>query len=312
MKAVGLQFSVNTVTVFNILKRYNIETRTKGGIQALPQQDIVKQYQNGASDSIIAKKYKVSRGTIDNVLNKHKINRSRRWVNSGLDISYFDEINRPDKAYFLGLLITDGNVGNNDNSVKLQIHQRDQYILYNLAKAVNSSNKIYKRHDRPHKKLAIKCRQWKQALSKYGVVPRKTYITKMPVLDQTMMPHMIRGMIDGDGWIYYNQDKNRHAIGFCGAQSAVTNLRDFLVQTLNVSHVKIMHVKQHLWSVLWSAKKDLLAIGQYIYKDKQNFYLTRKYDKFLDIKKKIRGKDNTEVTSQIAKGYEAPQSVEGE
>jgi hypothetical protein len=56
-----------------------------------------------------------------------------------------------------------------------------------------------------------------------------------------------------------------------------------------------------LWSCQWSSKKDILKIGQYIYQNKQDCYLKRKYNNFLQIIQ-----DNTEVTSLITKGKEAP------
>jgi len=38
-------------------------------------------------------------------------------------------------------------------------------------------------------------------LEKFGVVPRKTLLTFLPSLSPELMPHLIRGIIDGDGSI---------------------------------------------------------------------------------------------------------------
>jgi hypothetical protein len=38
-------------------------------------------------------------------------------------------------------------------------------------------------------------------LSKYGVVPRKSYYTYLPKIDDKYMNHLIRGILDGDGSI---------------------------------------------------------------------------------------------------------------
>ena len=47
---------------------------------------------------------------------------------------------------------------------------------------------------------------------------------------------------------------------------------------------------EHLWQVTWAGKKDIIKICSYIYKDKDKFFLKRKYENFL----KIQG--NTEIT----------------
>lgn len=100
------------------------------------------------------------------------------------------------------------------------------------------------------------------------------------------MPHLIRGLIDGDGWISF---KGRQ-IGYCGNKECVTYLRDYLVENLNVYKVKVLNIKKNLWQVVWCSKKDIQLIGDYIYKDKQDCFLQRKYDNFNKLIK-----SNTEV-----------------
>ena len=54
-------------------------------------------------------------------------------------------------------------------------------------------------------------------LAKYGVVKNKTYITtKLPDLKEPFLHHMIRGFIDGDGWVMFDKEKKTHAIGAVG------------------------------------------------------------------------------------------------
>lgn len=83
----------------------------------------------------------------------------------------------------------------------------------------------------------------KKDLEKYGIVPQKTYSVEMPQLDEIMMPHLIRGMIDGDGWISYKS----HQLGFCGNEKTVTQLKEYLVKLLKVYDVKVLHTGEHLW-----------------------------------------------------------------
>lgn len=51
----------------------------------------------------------------------------------------------------------------------------------------------------------------------------------------------------------------------------------------------------------WASKKDIKLIGDYLYKDKNNCYLVRKFNNFESI---IHV--DTEVSSDISKGSETP------
>ena len=287
MKKCGEKFGLSVTTIFNILKRNNIQKRTKGGIYRLPEDTIVSLYKEGKSSSEIASTYRVTQGTIINILKNNDIQRNNRYHNLSLDVNYFSSIDSIDKAYFLGFMIADGNVNENTNMVSLSLSDKDRYILEIFLDVTHSSNKLYVRKDKPEVTFRLKNRQWVSALAKYGVVPRKTFISYLPSISDELMPHMLRGLIDGDGWISYKS----HQLGFCGNETIVTEVRDFLVSTLNVYNVAVIHPRENLYQVTWASKHDIFVICKYLYNDKQNYYLKRKYDNYLTIY------GNTEVSS---------------
>lgn len=51
-KEIGIKYNTNPVTAFNIIKRNNIQTRTKGGIYELPQNIIVEKYLSGEKNRV--------------------------------------------------------------------------------------------------------------------------------------------------------------------------------------------------------------------------------------------------------------------
>lgn len=289
MSAVGKLYGITGSAVFRILHKHNIEVRTNGGIYKLDEKSICKDYQDGKSTSVIAKKNKVNVHTITNILEKYGIKRNNIYHNLDLINDYWEEIDKYDKAYFLGFLIADGNVIG--NSTKLQLSKKDEHILKTFANKTKNSNKITE-----SKKglvgLSVKRKKWVEDLKQYGVVPNKTSIAYLPKLDENMMPHLIRGLIDGDGWISYKS----HSIGFCGNETIVNQVRDFIVQKLDVYKVKVLHTGTNLWMINWASIKDIRKIGEYIYQNKYDCYLKRKYDNFMNI---INA--NTEVNSEIAK-----------
>ena len=290
MAKAGIPYNVSSATVMAILNRNNIPKRTKGGIYTIPEQEVITRYKNGESCQVIADSFKVTCHTISNILEKNNIARDNKYKNISLNENYFEIINSYDKAYFLGFMLTDGNISLNENIIRLSLSSKDEEILNVFKEKTGSTNAIYIREDEEHSEriFQLRSKKWKDDLAKYGVVPQKTFISEMPILSTDMMPHFIRGMIDGDGWISFKS----HQIGFCGNEKTVTQLKDYLVKTLNIYDVKIIHANENVWQVTWASKTDIEKIGNYIYQDKNNCFLPRKYNNFLKL---IYG--NTEVSS---------------
>ena len=286
----GASYGISSATVMAILNRNNIPKRTKGGIYAIPEQEVITRYKNGESCQVIADSFKVTFHTISNILEKNNIARDNKYKNINLNENYFEKIDSSDKAYFLGFMLTDGNVSLNENTIRLSLSSKDEEILNIFKEKTGNENKICIREDEKHSErtFQLRSKKWKDDLAKYGVVPQKTSISEMPVLSTDMMPHLIRGMIDGDGWISFNS----HQIGFCGNEKTVNQLKKYLVETLNVYDVKVIHASENLWQITWASQKDIEKIGNYIYQNKDNCFLSRKYNNFLQI---IHG--NTEVNS---------------
>ena len=290
MAKAGAPYGISGATVMAILNRNNIPKRTKGGIYAIPEQEVITRYKNGESCQVIADSFKVTFHTISNILEKNNIARDNKYKNINLNENYFEKIDSSDKAYFLGFMLTDGNISLNENTIRLSLSSKDEEILNIFKEKTGNENKICIREDEKHSErtFQLRSKKWKDDLAKYGVVPQKTSISEMPVLSTDMMPHLIRGMIDGDGWISFNS----HQIGFCGNEKTVNQLKDYLVKTLNVYDVKVIHASENLWQITWASQKDIEKIGNYIYQNKDNCFLSRKYNNFLQI---IHG--NTEVNS---------------
>ena len=296
MSKIGKHFCIGAATVLRILDKNNIQKRTKGGIYKLDENKVIEAYKDGKSCQEIANANNVTFNTISNILRKHGIERNNIYHNLSLDENYWENIDRYDKAYFLGLMITDGNVCG--NFVRLQLQTKDKKVIETFANKTNNANKLVEdKRGRGMIGSGAKRLKWVVDLAKYGVIPNKAYSTFLPTLDDEMMPHLLRGIIDGDGWI----SAKSQSIGICGNIDLVTQVRDYFVKKLNVYNVKVIQTEPHLWMANWASKKDVAAIGFFLYKDKKDCYLQRKYNNFLEI---IQA--NTEVSSQIAKGCETP------
>lgn len=281
----GEFFDISPTTVWQTLKRHNIQRRTHGGINPIPDDDVIAKYTKGISTTDIANEYNVDRHVICNILEKNNIARNNLYHNKNLDNQYWEIIDRYDKAYFLGFFITDGNVYGND--VRLQLKKESKPILEVLKTKTLSENKI-REDKRGFVTFSVKRKKWVEDLSQYGVIPNKTFLVYFPEIPDKYLSHFIRGLIDGDGWISYKGKQ----IGFCGNEKLVTQLRDKLVEKLNVFPVKILKTGKNLFQVCWCSNGDIKKIGAFLYEDKKDCYLNTKFENY----KKLTG-DNTEVNS---------------
>ena len=59
MAKAGAHYGISGATVMAILNRNNIPKRTKGGIYAIPEQEVITRYKNGESCQVIADSFKV-------------------------------------------------------------------------------------------------------------------------------------------------------------------------------------------------------------------------------------------------------------
>lgn len=284
-KEISKHYGICDTTVSNILKRNNIKARTNGGIDKIDKNDLYKYYyEKNMTLKEISNIYNVTIETIrlqlikNGLYNKKKYN---AYTNPDLIDDYFEKIDNQNKAYFLGYLATDGNVY--DTNLRLELNKKDKIILDTLNKELHNNTKLQK-----HKNcLAFSCKSKKivEDLSKYNIVPNKTFTVDFPILPKDMIRHYIRGLIDGDGWTTKFIPKKRktycYAIGFCGNEKIVHSLKNHLVNELKVKDVKISYVGK-ICQVKWSSKKDIIKIRDYIYKDAELF-LERKYDKIKNL-----------------------------
>ena len=297
VKFIGNKYGMNSITVYNILKRNNVSIRTKGGYDRdyFDKEKIINEYSSGIRVTDIAKEYNVPIETIYYVLKSSNIPRDHIYINANLRRDYFHEIDSYDKAYFLGLLITDGCVLE-DNSVSITLKESDSEILEVFRTKINNENPLYindRRRYGSHEREAtfkFKSRQTQIDLARYGVVYRKTFITFFPFLlgHPDMMRHMIRGLIDGDGWISYKS----HSIGICSASyEFIYWFREFMCGVLDIIKPTIVVQHETLYTVVWHSKHDIYAIGKFIYVGKKDCFLKRKFENWLQ----IIIHDNTEV-----------------
>jgi len=99
----------------------------------------VQLYNNGQSAIQLAKQFKLDLSTITYWLKKENVylrNKSERNTKYTLDKYYFEKINTEQKAYFLGLIASDGCVTDR-NKILISLVESDGYLIEAFKKAIN-------------------------------------------------------------------------------------------------------------------------------------------------------------------------------
>lgn len=186
----------------------------------------------------LAKKYKCSRGYICKIWYDAKLKGKERYTYN-FNKDYFKIINTEDKAYFLGFIAADGNIYNREQNQKilsLNIHKKDIEILEQFIVYMDSDFII--RHYNNMINIQIVSDKLCNDLSKYNIVERKTWIYEPVLLQNELMPHFLRGFLDGDGSIAKNHKLNipsSYKICFCGNYKCMQFISNYL-KNININN----------------------------------------------------------------------------
>lgn len=96
------------------------------------------------------------------------------------------------------------------------------------------------------------------------------------ILDSHLIPHYIRGIFDGDGWISWNN--NYSEFGFGMGFDILNYIKNIFENNVNIKEYGIKPYKK-IFRYRITSKKEIMKILDYIYKD-ANVYLDRKHDRY--------------------------------
>lgn len=203
------------------------------------------------------------------------------------DAGFFDVIDTEAKAYYLGLIMSDGCI-NARGCLSLELKAEDGYILLPLRELMSPASPIrvatrtrkhlgYTWTSTTHKWMLL-AMPLVASLAKWGIVPNKTYLDLLlPDIDPELMHHFIRGLFDGDGSVWLIDGK-RH-INFTGSYTLLCNLLEWLKAKAFLTTRAQVRRKSHQKDSVFSISKhsDIDLFANYIYRD-CTLCLSRKRD----------------------------------
>ena len=208
------------------------------------------------------------------------------------DIGLFrEEVHDDIQKYILGLIITDGCITKNGERKYICISLKDLYMITMIRDLVCPNKKVYK--DGNNYQVKWRNDNDIQYLSDLNIRERKTFDVPFPIFEYNMW-HLIRGIFDGDGCVYhstltdkkYGREYTYSYVSFTTAsESFASGLNDFLQQ--NNIRSKIYEDKRSdgrknkTLYVKILEKQSVCLFKNLIYNECKDWYLTRKYNKFI-------------------------------
>lgn len=200
------------------------------------QEKILQKQKEGLSITQIANALHISRTTVFRVLSKANVtNRDGIFRKYHFDENIFEQIDTEEKAYWLGFLYADGNVQLGERScVDLALKAEDRKHVEAFASFINATPPLpiterlipLKGKEFPACRVQAFSKKIASDLNHWGCTPNKSLTLQFPdFLDDSLMPHFMRGYFDGDGCVCLSyQDKTPMV------RANVTGNKDFILK----------------------------------------------------------------------------------
>lgn len=239
----------------------------------------------------------MSIGTLKRIAEENNIQRkNNNRINKRIKSDYFSIIDSHEKAYWLGILFTDGCIDHpagRETRIRLSLQERDEHLLESYKECLGLDSKIITdchKQNSVMKNVEFVDDQIGYDLARYGIIQNKTYLCKhieFDAIPKDFIPSFLLGLFDGDGGISFNKDNiNDVSLGFTSYyQSIVEDFRDQIDELIRKdSHNKSFFTSA--WHVQWRGRIQVIKILDILYENSPVF-LNRKKEKYLLLKNSI-------------------------
>lgn len=270
------------------MQRIKIVFMGKLGKKGIQKEKILELYNKGLNIAEIAEVTGCDRTNISHRLKRLGIKIQRDYSKTrrsrinklAVDEDYFEYIDTEGKAYFLGIMYSDGSVTKNQIYLKL----KDEDVIQQFKRELKTEAPI-KRIETPWDayRIQVSCQRLCHHLIKHGCVPNKTRVLQVPKLREDLYRHFIRGFFDGDGCLQL-QDKIYHCRFDLTSASLqfLEQLRPIITAKAKTNGSLQKETKYDVWHLNYSGHQ-VIQIMDWLYED-SNFYMKRKHDKYLLLK----------------------------
>jgi hypothetical protein len=187
-----------------------------------------------------------------------------------LNDRYFDVIDTPDKAYWLGFIAGDGYVREDRGVLVVRLAETDVAHLLKLKTALGSSAPLRhyqgsaKNPDGRYAGLFVYSMPLVRALAKQGAVQAKSLTLEPWAGTPDLMRHYWRGLVDADGTIMAT--RNQWQVSLVGSRAVV---RGFAEWARGILPGIVAHPRQHdsIWFFGVRGRVRCRAVAEVLYGD---------------------------------------------
>ena len=252
---------------------------------------------------------KVSLATLNQILKDNNI-KKRTYAEAAIESNqnralhknkeYFN-VQSSNMAWVVGFLAADGYVSKRNNEISIMLSSIDREILERIQKEIEIENPIRdftSRQGFDYSELTWTCKEHKDELKKYHIIPQKTFILKPPFeLDKKYWIDYVRGYFDGDGSVNFIESNGKKYYTALRWQvcSATPHILEFILNVLESYGIKRVNIQKQkrnnscLYCIQYStnATKEIYKI---LYSTSSTLFLARKKKHFEEIIQRINNK----------------------
>lgn len=314
---IGKQFEIWNNSVTRILRKAGVLRTQLIRISEDTEKFIIDQYVvKEISSEIIAQNLGIDGTTVCRVLKRNGIKLRPPTQNKRqykIPEDYFETIDTEEKAYFLGMLLADGNLAKKGHGIKLLLHIKDNDVLekfsmvmYGFLKIKNDEvvvdildddGNVVGHEIRVYGKVNVYCEKMHSDLIKLGCAPNKSHTITFPSqfnsdIPEHLMRHFIRGHFDGDGCI----SLGKPVVDVTSTKDYVEGLSKYLKDKLNIDEPTVC--RRHLnrdtptQNIQYTSRANIKAFLDFMY-DGAKVYMERKYQSYLAFLEMLKNKQTS-------------------
>ncbi len=302
------KYNITQGVVHKILIKHKINFRTHN-ISPLENKiiEIIIKYQDGTNSRVLADEYGVSNGTITKFLRRHGVPTRKYNKKYDYDEHYFDLIDTPEKAYWLGNFYADAtiicNTENPQYVLRMAVAAKDRILIEKFKEAIHTNIPIYEFDKINHWKTQGKreaytsiTRQCSAYVCNKNIVyqlidkgcgPNKTYAIRWPTPNQVpehLLVDFMRGYFDGDGsWEITFLTRKNGSI-YAAASFSILSSSEFceeaqkwLMKKCDLNKTKL-EFHNNIWRVRYDGNRQIARIYHLLYDGVSTIHLQRKKD----------------------------------
>lgn len=311
IKEISKKYNISESSIRLILRKYNIVKYTKNkcrkDISEEDRQYIIDNYYSKKAIDL-AKELNIPKGTItkiwfDNIKDKKK---PKQYI--CLNEQYFKTIDSPEKAYWLGWIMSDGCIykrNGHEGLLSLSIQKQDGYILQYFLNELQCNNPINIINNVAN--ISIVNETIFQDLINIGVSEQKTWKNAIDLsnIDKNFYLDYTFGFFDGDGSIFGKNTPSSFGFSLCGNVYNMQQITDILKSNYIECTLKKDNREKYsndFYTIRINSIKYLYVFAK-LYTSVSYQTLKRKKDKFLSFINLVESNKTNRKENKIAVQY---------